>query len=620
MLIITPINHLWAQIDTFVLKEYILKTNKYSHNIIGTTSFNIPLKNHLNLSEALKNNSAMHIKEYGVNGLSTLSVRGMSAQHTAIYWNNFNLQSCMNGLIDLNLLPSFFIDNTEINTSSCVSSPGAGSLAGALFLKSNNSEPKNIEFQMAMGSFHSYDYSIGSSYQIKKWNLKSRAIYKTALNNYQYQNYFKQDKPLEKQLNNEFEQKGFLQDFSYSNKKKQINSSVWILNSHRQLPTPIGVENKKETQSDFNFRFTNNYIYTFNKKTELSNKVGFFYDEINYFHPQLNLFKSKTNATIIETDLTRTISPNLKFNTQINYTFNHAVSDGFKNGIHRHLFSSLQKINYQSKNKSLKSSLSFRLQTYKENKVYPSPEMGIEYQINSHFKLKTLNAYHVRIPNFNDLYWQPGGNSQLKPEKGYKNDLTIEFKNKQLQLFVSGFNHNIDDWIMWSPSQFSSIWTPKNIKQVNSTGIESGFEWILSSKKIQYMINGRYQLVKSINTKTYEFLDNVTGKQMPYIPYNTGFAQLKLLYKNWELNSNFNFNDFRFTTSDNSPNYILDSYCLYNQSIGYHLKHKTHDVTLVFLINNITNKTYQILENRPMPLRNYQLKINYKIKYDKIKS
>ena len=167
----TPINHLWAQIDTFVLKEHILKTNKSSHNIIGTASFNIPLKNHLNLSDALKNNSAMHIKEYGLNGLSTLSVRGMSAQHTAIYWNNFNLQSCMNGLIDLNLLPSFFIDNTEVNTSSCVSSPGSGSLAGALFLKSNNSESKNLEFQMAFGSFHSYDYSIGSSYQIKKWNL-----------------------------------------------------------------------------------------------------------------------------------------------------------------------------------------------------------------------------------------------------------------------------------------------------------------------------------------------------------------------------------------------------------------------------------------------------------------
>lgn len=615
-----PFNPLKAQIDTFVLKEYILKFQKFPHSLIGTTSFNLPLKNYLNISDALKHNSAMHIKEYGVNGLSTMSVRGMSAQHTAVYWNNFNLQSSMNGLIDLNLLPTFFIDQTEVNTSSSVSTPGAGSLAGALLLKSNYSETKNIELQIACGSFQAYDVSVGSTYQIKKWILKTRALYKQAQNNYQYQNYFKHNNPTERQLNNEFEQKGILQDFKYSYKKKTVTSSIWLLKSHRQLPTPIGIENKSETQSDFNFKFTNNYIYSLNNKTELSTKIGLFYDEIFYFHPQLNLFKNKTNNLILESDISHAMSSKLKSLTQFNYTFNNAISDGFVNGIDRHLFSFLQKINYQSKSKDFKSTLSLRIQTYKEHKIYPSPELGIEYQINSNLKIKSTNAYHVRIPNINDLHWQPGGNIQLKPEKGYKNDLTFEFKNKNLQLFITGFNHNISDWIMWTPNKNSSIWSPKNIKQVNSSGIESGFEWIKSTKNIQFIFNGRYQLVRSINTKTYENTENVLGKQLPYTPYNTGFVQLRTLYKKWEMNGNLNYSDFRFTTSDNSPEYILDSYYLINLNIAYHLTAKKHDMDVLFQINNIANKTYQTMENRPMPLRNYQLKINYKIKYDKIKS
>ncbi len=620
LLIASSNNALWAQIDTFVLKEHILKLSKSSQSNVGTTTFNVPLKIYLNLSDALKHNSAMHIKEYGVNGLSTLSVRGMSAQHTAVYWNNFNLQSCMNGLIDLNLLPTFFIDQSEINTSSSVSLPGAGSLAGALLLKSNNNESESIELQIAYGSFNAYDFSIGSTYQLKKWKLKSRALYKQAENNYPYKNYFKPEKPIERQINNEFHQKGILQDFNYSHKKKTFNSSIWVLHSQRQLPTPIGIENKNENQTDFNFRYTNHYVYSINNKSEVSNKIGVFYDEINYYHPQLSLFKNKTNAIVYETDYSRTLSSHFKTFTQINYTFNSAVSDGFKNGINRHLFSMLQKLNYLSENKSFKSSISIKLQTYKENKIYPSTELGIEYQLTSHIKLKNSNSYHVRIPNFNDLYWQPGGNIHLNPEKGFKNDATVEFKNKQFHFFITGFNHVIDDWIMWTPSQNSSIWTPKNIKQVISTGIESGFEWIKSTKKIQYIINGRYQLVKSTNTKTHEHLENVIGKQLPYTPYNTGFLQLKTLFKKWELNGILNYNDFRFTTSDNSPDYILDSYYLINLNFGYHVKSKNHDMTVFFQLNNVSNNAYQIMENRPMPLRNYQLKINYKIKYDKIKS
>lgn len=173
---------------------------------------------------------------------------------------------------------------------------------------------------------------------------------------------------------------------------------------------------------------------------------------------------------------------------------------------------------------------------------------------------------------------------------------------------------------MWTPNKNSSIWSPKNIKQVNSSGIESGFEWIKSTKNIQFIFNGRYQLVRSINTKTYENIENVLGKQLPYTPYNTGFVQLRTLYKKWEMNGNLNYSDFRFTTSDNSPDYILDSYYLINLNIAYHLIAKKHDMDVLFQINNIANKTYQTMENRPMPLRNYQLKINYKIKYDKIKS
>ena len=64
-----------------------------------------------NLATLLENESQLFIKSYGIGNLATPSFRGSGASHTAILWNNFNLNSPLTGQLDLSLLPNNFINN-----------------------------------------------------------------------------------------------------------------------------------------------------------------------------------------------------------------------------------------------------------------------------------------------------------------------------------------------------------------------------------------------------------------------------------------------------------------------------------------------------------------------------
>ncbi|MGV2480682.1 UNVERIFIED_CONTAM: TonB-dependent receptor, partial [Salmonella enterica subsp. enterica serovar Weltevreden] len=60
------------------------------------------------------------------------------------------------------------------------------------------------------------------------------------------------------------------------------------------------------------------------------------------------------------------------------------------------------------------------LQSAQKLKILPFiPSIGAEWNVFGpwHWQAKASRLY--RYPNFNDLYWNPGGNPNLNPENGY---------------------------------------------------------------------------------------------------------------------------------------------------------------------------------------------------------
>ena len=96
-------------------------------------------KNSSNLSEVLRFQSAVYIKENGRGAVSSPSFRGTTAQQTAFVWNGININSTFLGQGDVNNLNLLGYDQLEIKSGGGSVIYGSGAIGGTIHL--NNECP-----------------------------------------------------------------------------------------------------------------------------------------------------------------------------------------------------------------------------------------------------------------------------------------------------------------------------------------------------------------------------------------------------------------------------------------------------------------------------------------------
>ncbi len=604
--------------DTTVWKAFELIAPKATSNT-GAVKINMPLSSGGSLADVLSQYSALFVKSYSPGNLASTSMRGMGAQHTAVLWNGINLQSCMNSNIDLNLLPVFFFDQAAIETGANASASANGAIAGAIYLSNDVAPVNTTSLEAQLGSFHQKSLAFSHQLSIKKWSANTRILLRSADNDFKYVNYYLAEKPTERLKNSELQQGGFMQEIKYSlNKKHQLYLNYWYLETSRNLPNAMGItSNNHEHQDDYSHKLVAQHTAQLNTKTELVNKVSYINEKINYFNDLLSPAFNTANNYIAESQCKWKITSQFEFGASINYTYQQAHTDGYRSGKERHLFSLWSGIVWWSKNKLYKLSFGNRQLMANSELTPSSPDLGAEIKLHPKLKLKANLAAGFRIPSFNDLFWQAGGNADLKPEVSRKSELTSEYKNEDFKLAITGFYHHVSDWILWTPDPVSQIWRASNAKTVTSQGAEIASEYKWSISKFHFVkFSGRYQFVKSINTSVY-FNDSAAFmKQLFYTPLHTGFAQLNYQYKYFNFSLGSVYTGSVFTTADNSKDNELPSYFVVNSSLSYLFKVKKHQALMSVSAFNLGNTTYQVMQNRPMPLRNYQLSIKFNINHD----
>ena len=107
-------------------------------------------------------------------------------------------------------------------------------------------------------------------------------------------------------------------------------------------------------------------------------------------------------------------------------------------------------------------------------------------------------ARNFHYPTLNDLYWQPGGNPNLKPEEGITGEAGISYTaipfGSRVNIEVSAFSSEINHWIMWLP-HLKGYWEPVNIEKVKARGLEETLA-ILSPGRLSGFL-GNYGYTRS---------------------------------------------------------------------------------------------------------------------------
>lgn len=565
--------------------------------------------NQNSLSDILSINTPVFIKNYGPAGLSSASLRGGNASQSPVFWNGFNLQNPMLGQNDFSQLPAFIFDKVGIEFGGSAATWGSGAMGGSIHL--NNEAPFSRGFNtlitMGLGSFETKKLNTLVHYSTQKFSTNTKVYYNTSLNNFNYK-----DTIEKRQSHADYNIKGFLQEISLLFlKHEKINIRAWYNQSNRNLPSTLGNKVSKASQDDRNLKLTTEWLHEGLKVTP-SLRMAYFDDALNYNDSISGIYSnSRTKTIIAEADAKFKLNNHHLLYIGCNFTEYKAYTRNYTDSIHE---LNKQSIIIGYSLNLLNNRLIYDLQVREEfSSAYQIPftgNTGLSYQLIRQLKLKVNAAKVYRLPTLNDLYWNKGGNPNLKPEEGYSYEGGFELKLQSSQFTVESemtyFNKNIYNWISWVPGPGGNP-TPINLSQVYSRGSEtsSSITYLNKDLKCKLGFNSAYVLSNSVKSTLLN--DEAINKQLIYTPrYNYG-ANITLTYNKFILAYYQNYIGYRFTSSDNSS--WLKPYNVANLKVAYQFTINHLGILSSFSLNNLFNTSYMVVAQRPMPLRNYEISL-----------
>ena len=565
------------------------------------------------LGQLLANETPVFVKSYGLGSLATTSFRGGSANHTAVLWNGFNIGSPMNGQLDLSLVPVQVANSVAVAYGSSTALWGSGAIGGTILLNDlpRFNDGTRVEAGASFGSFGDQRQQVRVQHSAAKWTVGIGAFNATADNDFRI-NKETTDGPVQRQRNASFAQRGLLGDAHFRwGQKDHIGIHAWYQNTDRNIPGTTLEANSTARQVDGSLRLTADWQHTGDRATTNA-RIGWFREELEWFakeeeHVALSL--SRTLIAELETRIR--LAKRHQLHIGVNNTYASARSDGYTNGREQDRAALFAAYRYTSANERFKSSLSARQELLDGITVPFTYSLGADFALRPWLLLKAQGAKVYRVPTFNDLYWRPGGNPYLRAENGYTGDLgavlNISRKGISIRSEVAWFERLIDDWIQWTPGPL--YWSPQNIMQVWSRGVETnttvGFDVGRVGVKLGLMTNhvvSTNQLPTSVN-------DASVDKQLIYVPMYSGHAKLGVTYKDLSVTGLVRYTGYRYTSTDNRQ--YLDPFTLADVWVAYRLPSlKSCTVSLQAQCNNLFATSYEVMLNRPMPFRSYQVGVN----------
>jgi len=582
-----------AGIDTVYVFDNQINRIKLFQNLIKIPQEDLQ-KSATNLSEVLRFQSLVYVKENGRGAVSSPSFRGTSAQHTAFVWNGININSAFLGQGDINNIGFLTSDELEIKSGGGSVIYGSGAISGSIHL--NNLLDFNKGFKASFfseaASFETYNNVLKLAFSNDKLSMKFSGSYLISQNDYEVteEDYINR--------NGEYYNTNFNLAASY--KIAPYQKISWISEFFNGMQHyPVFIENGNKTR--YGTQNIRNLISWDLNKNNLSNSLKAAYTEENFqYYGVMNAPKT-SGATgknyILKNDFNYFFSK--KLNANIITEFQNNKGEGYESGIgnvSRNTISAAGLLRYFANEK-----LSFEggiKKDFVENVSSPFLfSLNTKWKVNSWYETGINVSRNFLLPSFNALYWYPGGNINLKSEISMQGDWRNYFKFSGFKISVTPYYIRIKNMIQWLPTS-SGYWAVFNTDRVESYGLESQLEFEKKFEKNQIYSSLGYIYTKST--------DLSTGNQRMYVPFHKFHGMLRYRYNFLEIYFQGMFNGLTYTSSDENRKTALDPYFVMNSGISATFMRK---VKLGFKVNNIFDEIYETTYYYPLPKRNYSINL-----------
>lgn len=588
-------NNTSIQLEELVIeKNKISKQSKSQHSLVLNDSL---LENSIGtFTDFLQKNTTIYFKENGYGMVSSPSFRGTTAQQTSVLWNGIKINSALLGQTDFNSTAFKGYDNIVVKPGGGSVLYGSSAIGGTIHLNNQltfNRITEN-EIQLNYGSFNTQGIHYKISTGFDKFAINAHFGYNKSDNDYEWIGKNR------KNINGQFYNTDFGIEAAYKINSKntvELYSATYQDERYFALLTPYETKTKYQNNSYRNlFKWhhkTNSFLNTFH--------AAYMNEWFGYFDDITINSKSggKAHTLYFKNESFYNVLHNFKMSGFVEYQ--RTNGEGENSG----LPFSTQEIFAVSILGNFDFTNHLGIEVGAKNEVakdYENPFLfSAGFYFNSElYQLKINTSKNYRIPTFNDLYWQPGGNLNLKPETSYQFDINNNIKFKSLTFNFSTYYTTIKNMIRWVPTS-TGFWEANNADEVAIYGADVLFSANKNWNKHSVSLNSNYSYTKSIDKKT--------EKQLTYTPVHKFNIQLCYTYKKFSIAPAFLYVGELFTTASNDPKSALNAYGIVDLDLQQKINIKNKPFLINLKIKNAANTVYTNMPERLMPGRNYHIQL-----------
>ncbi|MBR3100132.1 MAG: TonB-dependent receptor [Muribaculaceae bacterium] len=663
--------------DTAIVRHTRLDSMQYIKDVVvyGTKPYKevIPAQilsgkqleglNSHSVADAIRYFAGVQLKDYGgVGGIKTVDMRSMGTNHMGVFYDGIQLGNAQNGQIDLG---RYSLDNIEEislyngQKSDIFQSARDYGSAGTVYIRTRQPKFKankrdNLNVTMRTGSFGLANPSFRWEHKFNShvsMALNTEYTYATGQYHFRYRKMFSDgvvawDTTAVRKngdigaLRVEGALFGVMTDGRW-------HAKAYYYDSERGIPGAIvnNVWHNSQRQWDRNFFTQGTFQKRVNDRYELMFNAKYAHDYMRYLNPDTTLMyinnRFYQHEAYVSTAHKYTLVTDWDVNVGVDYQWNYLKSTlvNFSYPT-RHTLLTVLATAYTWHRIKGQASLLYThvtdlytsrsgdqvLAHHRRGLDKWTPAIFLSYQPWQEHDLN-VRAYYKRIfrmPTFNDLYYTDIGNAALRPEYATQYNVGILYNLYReegwlsaLRLSADAYYNEVTDKIVAVPKGTGQYrWMMMNIGLVHIRGIDATARVAMRFPlgiKGDVNLSYTYQRAQDY-TNPADDEDGGTYKgQIAYVPWHSGSVAAHVAWRDVDVNYSFIYVGERYHTSANIRANHEQPWYTHDLSASYLFKVGNARLKVTAEVNNLLNQSYDVIQNYPMPGRNYKLIVRFDI-------
>ncbi len=632
--------------------------------------------NSFSVADAIRYFSGIQIKDYGgIGGLKTVNIRSMGTNHVGVFYDGIQLGNAQNGQIDLGKFSLDNIEEISLynGQKSDIFQPAKDfGASGSVYLRSRTpffegSKRHNLKAVVKTGSFDLINPSVLYEYKFNN-NISASVNGEFISSSGKYRFRYKRVAPITHEVmydttairqNGDIESVRFEGGLYGTIPRGYWKWKTYFYDSERGIPGAIvnNVFKRSQRQWDRSFFTQGSFQKRLSSDYEILLNAKYAYDYMHYVSldttgmlnsplgpdeilidntfRQCESYFSVVNRYAVTGNWDVSLSADMQYNTLTSdmdgFVFPKRITslialataaDFGKFKIQASVLATFVRERINSDNKAANDSVKAA-----PDKREFTPAFFLSYKPfhDRNFNIRTFYKYIFRMPTFNDLYYTDIGNIHLRPEFTHQYNIGILYNKsyktgflKEWQWQTDAYYNEVTDKIVAVPKGSGQYrWMMMNFGYVEVRGMDIAGSVVFEPVKevlLSVRLTYTYQKAQDFtHRKSPELQKTTYGGQIPYIPWHSGSAMASITYKNWQANYSFIYVGERYHTSANIITEYEQPWYTNDIAIVRNLNYRKTNIRIAAEINNLFSQDYEVVQNYPMPQRNYKLSLTVEL-------